>query len=182
MLRGDKKMAITFPSFNLKVNQHKKIAGEPQHTTLIMNGLRKITAKAPGMVPVIGHLPLEKQYSITLGGGLALVVLSAGLLIYNTIQVGHKVGYVGTATEMQMLSQRIAKNAGLALLGSPDAFKSLKESEMRYGTDLDGLKQQHTGFTRFDTAAAVHHRWQLETDFGTNQDHPGTAKRAGQLA
>ena len=132
-------MAITFPSFNLKFNKNKKIADEPQHTTLIMNGLRKITAKAPGMVPVIGHLPLEKQYSITLGGGLALVVLSAGLLIYNTIQVGHKVGYVGTATEMQMLSQRIAKNAGLALLGSPDAFKSLKESEMRYGTDLDGL-------------------------------------------
>ncbi|MES1999086.1 MAG: methyl-accepting chemotaxis protein [Pseudomonadota bacterium] len=132
-------MAITFPSFNLKSNKNKKNAGEPQHTTLIMNGLRKITAKAPGMVPVIGHLPLEKQYSITLGGGLALVVLSAGLLIYNTIQVGHKVGYVGTATEMQMLSQRIAKNAGLALLGSPDAFKSLKESEMRYGTDLDGL-------------------------------------------
>ncbi len=132
-------MAITFPSFNLKSNKNKKIAGEPQHTTLIMNGLRKITAKAPGMVPVIGHLPLEKQYSITLGGGLALVVLSAGLLIYNTIQVGHKVGYVGTAAEMQMLSQRIAKNAGLALLGSPDAFKSLKESEIRYGTDLDGL-------------------------------------------
>ena len=132
-------MAITFPSFNLKFNKNKKIADEPQHTTLIMNGLRKITAKAPGMVPVIGHLPLEKQYSITLGGGLALVVLSVGLLIYNTIQVGHKVGYVGTATEMQMLSQRIAKNAGLALLGSPDAFKSLKESEMRYGTDLDGL-------------------------------------------
>ena len=132
-------MAITFPSFNLKSNKNRKNAAEPQHTTLIMNGLRKITAKAPGTVPLIGHLPLEKQYSITLGGGLALVVLSAGLLIYNTVQVGHKVAYVGTATKMQMLSQRIAKNAGLALLGSPDAFKSLKESEMSYKTSLDGL-------------------------------------------
>ncbi len=132
-------MAITFPSFNLKSNKNGNSAAEPQHTTLIMDGLRKITAKTPGTIPLIGHLPLEKQYSITLGGGLALVVLSAGLLIYNTIQVGHKVQYVGTATEMQMLSQRIAKNAGLALLGSPDAFKALKDSEMRYKTNLDGL-------------------------------------------
>ena len=35
------------------------------HTTMILQGLRNLSGKEPGTVPIIGHLPIEKQYLIT---------------------------------------------------------------------------------------------------------------------
>jgi len=135
-------MAISFPSFNLKSSKDKAAQSRknvPEHTTLIMSGLRKISAKAPGETPLIGHLPIEKQYMLTLGAALGLIVLAAGLVTYSTIRAGNKAEYIGTSTEMQMLSQRIAKGAQQAVLGTPEAFKQLKESRTLYKDDLSGL-------------------------------------------
>lgn len=141
-------MAISFPSFNLKFfkgKASKSASAMPEHTTLIMNVLRRISAKAPGKTPLIGHLPVEKQYMISLGAGLGFIVLSAGLLTYSTIQVGNKAEYIGTATEMQMLSQRLAKGAQQAVLGNPEAFRLLKDSEIRYKSHLAGLINGNSG-------------------------------------
>ncbi|WP_413437574.1 methyl-accepting chemotaxis protein [Sulfuriferula sp. GW1] len=137
-------MAISFPSFNLKSSKDKTAKSRsardvPEHTTLIMSGLRKISAKTPGETPLIGHLPIEKQYMLTLGAALALLVLSAGLVTYSTIQAGNKTEYIGTSTEMQMLSQRIAKGAQQAVLGTPEAFKQLQDSRNIFKNSLSGL-------------------------------------------
>ncbi len=137
-------MAISFPSFNLKSSKDKTAKSRsardvPEHTTLIMSGLRKISAKAPGETPLIGHLPIEKQYMLTLGAALGLIVLAAGLVTYSTIQAGNKTEYIGTSTEMQMLSQRIAKGAQQAVLGTPEAFKQLQDSRTVYKNSLSGL-------------------------------------------
>ncbi|MHB1174901.1 MAG: methyl-accepting chemotaxis protein [Sulfuriferula sp.] len=137
-------MAISFPSFNLKSSKDKTAKSRntrdvPEHTTLIMSGLRKISAKTPGETPLIGHLPIEKQYMLTLGAALGLIVLAAGLVTYSTIQVGNKTEYIGTSTEMQMLSQRIAKGAQQAVLGTPEAFKQLQDSRNIYKNSLSGL-------------------------------------------
>ncbi|MHB1245474.1 MAG: methyl-accepting chemotaxis protein [Sulfuriferula sp.] len=137
-------MAISFPSFNLKSSKDKTAKSRnardvPEHTTLIMSGLRKISAKTPGTTPLIGHLPIEKQYMLTLGAALGLIVLAAGLVTYSTIQVGNKTEYIGTSTEMQMLSQRIAKGAQQAVLGTPEAFKQLQDSRNIYKYSLSGL-------------------------------------------
>ncbi len=139
-------MAISFPSFNLKSSKDKTAKSRsardvPEHTTLIMSGLRKISAKAPGETPLIGHLPIEKQYMLTLGAALGLIVLAAGLVTYSTIQVGNKTEYIGTSTEMQMLSQRIAKGAQQAVLGTPEAFKQLQDSRTIFKNSLSGLMQ-----------------------------------------
>ncbi len=144
-------MAISFPSFNLKSSKDKAAKSRkgarnaPEHTTLIMSGLRKLSAKAPGETPLIGHLPLEKQYMLTLGAALGLIVLAAGLVTYSTIRVGNKAEYIGTSTEMQMLSQRIAKGAQQAVLGTPEAFKQLKASRTLYKNDLSGLVNGNSG-------------------------------------
>ncbi|HUW29085.1 MAG TPA: methyl-accepting chemotaxis protein [Sulfuriferula sp.] len=137
-------MAISFPSFNLKSSKDKAAKSRngrdvPEHTTLIMSGLRKISAKAPGETPLIGHLPIEKQYTLTLGAAVILIAASVSLLIYSNIQAGNKVRYIGTSTEMQMLSQRIAKGAQQAVLGTPVAFKQLQASRTLYKDDLAGL-------------------------------------------
>ncbi|MES2364341.1 MAG: methyl-accepting chemotaxis protein [Pseudomonadota bacterium] len=137
-------MAISFPSFNLKSSKDKNSKSRsardvPEHTTLIMSGLRKISASAPSEVPLIGKLPIEKQIMLTLGAAVILITASVSLLLYDNIQSGHKIKYIGTSTEMQMLSQRIAKGAQQAVLGTPEAFEQLKTSNTLYKNELTGL-------------------------------------------
>jgi twitching motility protein PilJ len=116
-------------------------AGGVLHTTLIMQGLRKLSGKEGSQIPIIGKLAPEKQIAYTALATLAFVLLTGGLLGYSNYQVGRKADFVGTATEMQMLSQRIAKGAQLAVLGNKDAFIQLKDSKRRFDVNLQRLTQ-----------------------------------------
>jgi twitching motility protein PilJ len=137
-------MAINIPGLEFLLKgardrkQRKQAAGG-HHTTLIMEGVRKITAKEPGHLPLIGHLPVERQYVLTISSLLIFLVLAASSLIYNTVQVGNKAAFVGTSTEMQMLSQRLAKGAQQAVLGNTAAFTQLKDSKNKFEANLKRL-------------------------------------------
>jgi twitching motility protein PilJ len=109
------------------------------HTTLIMQGLRKLSGKEGAQIPIIGQLAPEKQIAYTAFATLAFVLLTGALLGYSNYQVGRKADFVGTATEMQMLSQRIAKGAQLAVLGNKEAFIQLKDSKRRFDINLQRL-------------------------------------------
>ncbi len=109
------------------------------HTTLIMQGLRKISGKEPAQLPFIGKLPAERQIALTALATLICVLLAGAFLAYSNYQVGRKADFVGTATEMQMLSQRIAKGAQLAVLGNSGAFAQLKEGRDRFTAQLKRL-------------------------------------------
>jgi twitching motility protein PilJ len=109
------------------------------HTTLIMQGLRKLSGKGGAQIPIIGKLAPEKQITYTAFATLAFVLLTGALLGYSNYQVGRKADFVGTATEMQMLSQRIAKGAQLAVLGNKEAFIQLKDSKQRFDVNLQRL-------------------------------------------
>jgi len=133
-------------AFNMKNLMFWKRAGKgknsgetPMHTTMILQGLRNLSGKEAGTVPLIGHLPLEKQYLITISTLAVSLVLAVVTLIYNTVQVGRSADYVAISTEMQMLSQRIAKSAQQAALGNTTAFKQLSESEKQFDKNLKRL-------------------------------------------
>jgi len=117
----------------------KRGGGNVLHTTLIMQGLRKLSGKEPTQLPLIGHLPAEKQQLYAGVAALIFILLALGTLGFNAYLVGNKAEYVGTSTEMQMLSQRIAKGAQQAVLGNPDAFAQLKDSKTRFERDLRKL-------------------------------------------
>lgn len=117
----------------------KKGEGSSLHTTLIMQGLRKLSGKEPTQLPLIGHLSPEKQQLYSGVAALVFILLALGTLALNAYLVGNKAKYVGTATEMQMLSQRIAKGAQQAVLGNPEAFRQLKESRTAFDRDLKRL-------------------------------------------
>ena len=51
---------------------------------------------------------------------------------------------VTTATEMQMLSQRLARNTALAVQGNAPAFEGVKDSRDRFRADLDALTKGGT--------------------------------------
>jgi len=137
-------MAINIPGLEFLLKsardrKQRKQGSGGHHTTLIMEGVRKITAKEPGHLPLIGHLPVERQYVLTISSLLVFLVLAASSLIYNTVQVGKKAAFVGISTEMQMLSQRLAKGAQQAVLGNTAAFTQLKDSKDKFEANLKRL-------------------------------------------
>ena len=109
------------------------------HTTLIMHGLRKLTGKESAQIPLIGHLTSEKQIAYTAIATLIFVILTASLMGYSNYQVNRKADLVGTSTEMQMLSQRIAKGSQQAVLGNKTAFKQLADGKTKFATNLTRL-------------------------------------------
>ncbi len=117
----------------------KKGGGNALHTTLIMQGLRRLSGKEPTQLPLIGHLPAEKQQLYAGLAALIFILLALGTLGFNAYLVGNKAEYVATATEMQMLSQRLAKGAQQAVLGNTEAFKQLKDSKDRFDHSLRKL-------------------------------------------
>ncbi len=119
-----------------------KTAGKrpvPENTTLIMSGLKKISDSEISDIPLIGHLPVEKQYFITMISGLTFLVITGLMLLLNTVQTGNKTGYITKITEMQMLTQRVSKKLLQAAAGNPDAFSPMLENEARFKDDLDTL-------------------------------------------
>ena len=109
------------------------------HTTLIMHGLRKLSGKEAAQIPVISHLPPEKQIAYTAIATLIFVILTGSLMGYSNYQVNRKADFVGTATEMQMLSQRIAKGSQQAVLGNKEAFIQLANGKARFATNIARL-------------------------------------------
>lgn len=112
------------------------------HTTLIMQGLRKISGREPTQLPILGALPPEKQIAYTAIGTAGFLLLAALLGGFSNYQVGRKADFVGTSTEMQMLSQRIAKGAQQAVLGNVDAFTQLKDGRQKFAADLKRLTNE----------------------------------------
>lgn len=142
-----------------KDKKSKKNSGAGgSHTTLIMQGLRRLSGQEAASIPLIGKLAPEKQIAYTALATLACVVLTGALLGYSNYQVGRKADFVGTSTEMQMLSQRIAKGAQLAVLGNKEAFTQLRDSKSRFDQELARLTQSSPG-TAKPTLAELNKQW-----------------------
>lgn len=134
-------MAFKLPSFNPKNdsrNHDRRVAAE-ENTTLIMSGLKKMSDSAVNETPLIGHLPVEKQYLLTLILGLGFLILTGVLVAYNAVQTANKTTYIATITEMEMLSQRITKYAQEAVAGNAAAYAHLQSSETEFNSNLSAL-------------------------------------------
>ncbi|TMG88106.1 MAG: hypothetical protein E6H76_10410 [Betaproteobacteria bacterium] len=87
---------------------------DPLGAASIMEQLRTAAAETrqPGRLWFIGHLPVAKQEQI-LGALTAVFVILALVMLFFYITLNNKTAASsGTATEMQMLSQRLARGAG----------------------------------------------------------------------
>src|SRR5262245_20926884 len=70
-------------------------------------------AKAPWRVPLIGHLPIARQFHI-LGILLVLFLVIAALVMALDVRTAAQAAAsTATATEMQMLSQRLSSSSTL---------------------------------------------------------------------
>lgn len=83
--------------------------------------------------------PVIQQMKVLGGLFVALMLLIAGLVIYDNRESTHGTAYVAASGEMRMLSQRLAKASSLALQGNPLAFVQLKESRETFSQLLERL-------------------------------------------
>ncbi len=135
------------------------------HTTLIMQTVRKLADKEPGKAPLIGHLPVEKQYLYTGGTLVASLLLGAGFTIYSLVQLDNRAGYEARAGQLQVLSQRLPLTAQQSVLGNAAAFKKLADGKVAFEQTLKGLTEgddevpASSGAAR-DTLGAIAAQWQ----------------------
>jgi twitching motility protein PilJ len=114
---------------------------DPLGAVSIMEQMRTGTAETvqPTRLWFIGHLPIVRQFQI-LGVLLITFILLALLMLFLNTRIASQVSAsVTTATEMQMLSQRLARNTSLAVQGNAPAFEGVKDSRDRFRADLDAL-------------------------------------------
>ena len=127
------------PTTQVKMNAQPSY--DPMGSVSIMEQLKSANAetKSPSKLPLIGHFPIVQQFQI-LGVLLMLFVALAVLMVYlNNRQATQVAATSGTATEMQMLSQRLARGTSLAVQGQVSAFPGVKDSRDRFRADLDAL-------------------------------------------
>jgi twitching motility protein PilJ len=129
------------PTTQVKMNQASQQDYDPLASVSIMDQLRSATtgSAAPGKLWVIGDLPVTKQFQ-TLGALIVLFLVFAGLMMFlDNRQSGQSAAASATATEMQMLSQRLARGSALAAQGQSTAFAAVKDSRDRFKADLEAL-------------------------------------------
>jgi twitching motility protein PilJ len=114
---------------------------DPLGAVSIMEQLRTGTpeARQPTRLPLIGHLPIVRQFQILGALLLSFIVLALIMLLLSTRISSQITTSATTATEMQMLSQRLARGTSLAVQGSVPAFEGVKDSRDRFRADLDAL-------------------------------------------
>ncbi len=142
---GAKGMALSDTDLDEPTTQ-VKMGGSPKGydplaAVSMMDQLRTGSAETaqPTRLWMIGHLPIPRQFQI-LGALLVTFILLALLMLYlNTRIAGQVAASATTATEMQMLSQRLARATSLAVQGNAAAFADVKDSRDRFRADLDAL-------------------------------------------
>ena len=97
------------------------------------------TASSPSKLAVIGSLPTVKQFQILGVLAVALLALSAFMVYVDNRATTQQSLQSSIATEMQMLSQRLARGSALAAQGQASAFAAVRDSRERFKGDLDAL-------------------------------------------
>lgn len=96
-------------------------------------------------LPLIGHLPVNKQFQI-LGGALLGFLLIAIVAAYsNNRTVSHGTRYVAESSKLEMLSQRMAKAAERSLTGDYLGFEELAKSHEEVTKILEVLDKGDGG-------------------------------------
>jgi len=161
-------MSITMSGFKgLAGRMTEKITGNRggEHTTLIMQSMRKLADREAGKAPLVGHLPVDKQYLYTGGTLIVSLLLAAGFTIYSSVQLDNRAGYEARAGELQVLSQRLPLAAQQSVLGNAAAFKKLAEGKAVFEKTLTGLTEGDsevpaTGGAARDSLEKVSAQWQ----------------------
>jgi len=103
-------------------------------------------------LPLIGRLPVARQLQIMIGLLVFFLLIAAVWVFINFRQTSQFAQYLSTATEMQMLSQRVANGAQQAVQGSEPSFSQLSKSREQF---IENLQLLSRGGTKLGVTVAA---------------------------
>jgi twitching motility protein PilJ len=114
---------------------------DPLTSMSVMEQLRTASnsAPAPSRLLVIGNLPVVRQFQILGVLTVAFLALAVFMVFLDNRGASQQALQGSAATEMQMLSQRLARGSALAAQGQPAAFEAIRDSRERFKANLDAL-------------------------------------------
>jgi twitching motility protein PilJ len=119
---------------------------DPLASVSLMDQMKATMAGSgtPWKMPLIGHLPIARQFHVLGILLVAFLVFAALVMSFDVRTAAQAAASTATATEMQMLSQRLSSNSTLALQGRPAAFEAVRDTRERFKADLDALQRGGT--------------------------------------
>jgi twitching motility protein PilJ len=135
----------------------KKQSFDPSRTTWILDKMRLPEggdAKALKPLPLIGHMAPRQQMAIL------LVVMIASLLTFALVAflsfraAESNAKNQAIATEMQMLSQRLARASNQAVQGNADSFQILEDAYNKFDENLKELTEGRGLFSLFQVSGS----------------------------
>ncbi len=149
-LFGDKPRAAATVELDMPTTQVRAGAApagyDPLASVSIMEQLRSATTeiRMPKRIPFIGHLPIVQQFQVLGVAMVSFLVFAAFMVFLDGRNAAQQAASGATATEMQMLSQRLARGTALASQGQAAAFPAVKDSRERFRADLEALQSGGT--------------------------------------
>jgi len=123
----------------------------------------RVVTRATGLkLPLIGHLPIDKQIRILATLLVGSLLLGFVVVVVDVSTAGRVTRNIELAGDSLMHSQRLARSAPNALAGNAAAFAQLKDSHDRLAQNLEELSKSSSG-SAADQLAKVRERW-LSTD------------------
>ena len=160
------------PTTQVRMGIHSPDGYDPPSTMSVMDQLRTASnaASAPPKLGLIGNLPVVKQFQILGVLTVAFLALAAFMVYLDNRAATQQSIQSSIATEMQMLSQRLARGSALAAQGQASAFAAVRDSRDRFRGNLEALVNGglYKGATldatqdpaTAETLAAVKSRWE----------------------
>ncbi len=130
-------MQITVPA--IKAILGKKTDSAPAGAANAAPASLPTQKRIGGGLPVIGHWTVARQFQVLLATLGVFLLLAAITVVVIYREASKNTVYISTATEMQMLSQRIANSAQQATQGSATAFDQLQKSRDQFIESLSLL-------------------------------------------
>jgi twitching motility protein PilJ len=97
-------------------------------------------------IPWFSKLSFDRQLRV-LGGLLLFFLMIAGVFTYiDTRETSYSSHYVGQASKLLMLSQRLAKDAAASFSGDSDAFEDLEKTRSEFSAILESLDKGNESF------------------------------------
>jgi twitching motility protein PilJ len=134
----------------------KPVAQDGPAETTVMDALPLIGA-APGAAPRAAKARGAAAQRLKLQGTVlgVLVLITSGLLVYQTNSASRATAQVEDAGHLRTLSQQLAKSAQWALQGNNQAFAELKTSHASFGSILGELAASGDAVGQVDALGAV---------------------------
>jgi twitching motility protein PilJ len=137
-------MAISLPSYKALAGRSNEKTGNEQHTTMIMQNLRTTSDPEPGRTPLVGHLPIEKQYLYTSVALVLALLTTVGFTLYHPDIIGYSAAaFFGLfAIGLLILLGQIGINESKAKVSKSDAEnRRTQEAILRLMDELGQLSE-----------------------------------------